>query len=157
MNNWWAGLNIRERIIVAVAGLIITVIAIDSLVLQPMSSSSENMDEKIVQARNDLEWMRSAVNRLPERSNQTKRNTDRIVSYIDKQISRQGLKKNLEQMTPIQNNSARLRMSNVDFTKLLSFFSVIDGAVFIDEVRLIPGESPGLVNVSLVISNGTDA
>ena len=88
---------------------------------------------------------------------QQKSNSGEDRQYIDKQINRQGLKKNLEQMAPIQENSARLRLSDVEFTKLLSFISAIDGSVSIDEVRLLPTDNAGFVNVSMVISNGTDA
>lgn len=158
MRNWWSGLNFRERIILVIASLVAIVIGLDTLVLQPMTSGSVKLDDKIAQAKDDLEWMRLAINRLPAQGTGSKKVTqERIVSYIDKQINRQGLKKNLEQMAPIQENSARLRLSDVEFTKLLSFISAIDGSVSIDEVRLLPTDNAGFVNVSMVISNGTDA
>ncbi len=158
MRNWWSGLNFRERIILVIASLVAIVIGLDTLILQPMTSGSVKLDDKIAQAKDDLEWMRLAINRLPAQGTGSKKVTqERIVSYIDKQINRQGLKKNLEQMAPIQENSARLRLSDVEFTKLLSFISAIDGSVSIDEVRLLPTDNAGFVNVSMVISNGTDA
>ena len=157
MRNWWSGLNFRERIILVIASLVAIVIGLDTLILQPMTSGSVKLDDKIAQAKDDLEWMRLAINRLPAQGTGSKKVTqERIVSYIDKQINRQGLKKNLEQMAPIQENSARLRLSDVEFTKLLSFISAIDGSVSIDEVRLLPTDNAGFVNVSMVISNGAD-
>lgn len=155
MSDWWSGLQVRERIILAVAAVIGLLIVLDTLVFQPVSSSSAGLDEKIAQAKSDLEWMKSAIQRLPLKgSDRQKVRPDRIVSFIDKQINSQGLKKNLQQMAPIQDNSARLRLSEVEFSRLLRFLSALQGSVTIDEVRLLPGENAGFVNVSMVISNG---
>jgi hypothetical protein len=57
-------------------------------------------------------------------------------------------------MTPVQDHSARLRLSDVEFNKLLKFFTAIEGSIFIQEVRLLPTDVDGFVNVSLVLSNG---
>ena len=46
----------------------------------------------------------------------------------------------------------RLRLADVEFNKLLRFFSRIDGLVSIDEARILPADREGLVNVSLVVS-----
>jgi len=148
-------LAIRERVILIVASLIVLIIAVDSLVIQEMYLKSQLMDEKIEQAKDDLDWMRVAVNRLPSQKKAAgKVKPGRIVNYIDQQIARQGLKKNMLQMTPVKDHSARLRLSDVEFNKLLKFFTAIEGSVLIQEVRLLPTDTKGFVNVSLVISNG---
>ena len=155
MNSWWTGLAFRERVILIVAGLIALIISLDTLVLQGFSLQSQQLDEKIEQAKEDLNWMRVAVNRLPTEKKATKNiQPGRIVNFIDQQITHQGLKKNMLQMTPVKEHSARLRLSDVEFNKLLTFFTAIEGSVLIKEVRLIPTDTDGFVNVSLVVSNG---
>lgn len=158
MKDWWSGLNIRERIILVAGGLIAFVIIVDTLILQPVTSNTLQLDDKIAQAKDDLKWMRGAIDRLPAQGAITRTvSPERIISFIDNQINRQGLKKNLDQMAPVQSNSVRLRLSDVEFTRLMSFISSISGSVSIEEVRLLPTDSAGYVNVSMVVSNGADA
>lgn len=152
---WWHNLAWRERLILGVAVFLVSFVLIDTLVLQPYRVSRQQIEEDLQQAQDDLEWMRSAVNRLPPQgANKQKIHAGRVITFLDQQISRQGLKKNMQQMTPIQDHSARLRLSDVEFSRLMQFFSAISGSILVQEVRILPADKPGLVNVSLVVSNG---
>lgn len=158
MNSWWSGLEFRERVILTVAGLIALFILLDTLIIGEFRSKFQQLDEQIVLAKEDLAWMKQAVNRLPSQGKTNRKlNSGRIVTFIDQQITRHGLKKNMQQMTPIQEHSARLRLSDVEFNKLLKFFTAIEGSVIVQEVRLLPTDNHGFVNVSLLISNGQGA
>jgi len=155
MNSWWQGLQLREKLILAIAGLIVVAVLVDSLILQEFRSSFDSLDEQVEQANDDLSWMKQAVLRLPDKKKKTQKiKSGRVITYISQQVNRQGLKTNMQQMTPIQNHSARLRLSDVEFTRLLKFFSAIDGSILIQEVRLLPTNTEGFVNVSMVLSNG---
>ncbi|MCP4077394.1 MAG: type II secretion system protein M [Gammaproteobacteria bacterium] len=155
MNSWWQGLQLREKLILAIAGLIVVAVLVDSLILQEFRSSFDSLDEQVEQANDDLSWMKQAVLRLPDKKKKTQKiKSGRVITYISQQVNRQGLKANMQQMTPIQNHSARLRLSDVEFTRLLKFFSAIDGSILIQEVRLLPTNTEGFVNVSMVLSNG---
>jgi type II secretory pathway component PulM len=156
MNQWWGNLNTRERLILLVAGLIGIIIVLDSLVIEEYRVKNETLDEQIALAKDDLEWMREAVQRLPDtKPGNTKIIAGRVVSFIDQQINRMGLKQQMQQMTPIQDHSVRVKLTEVEFGKLLNFFNAIEGAVIIEEVRLIPSEQKGFVDVSLVVRNAS--
>ena len=153
MKEWWNRISFREQAIVAIAGLIALVVILDGLVVTPYHLHSQQLDEQISQAREDLGWMQQAVRRLPRQNNQAARQiTGRLVTFIDGQISRAGLKQSMQQMTPIQDNSVRLRLADVEFNQLLRFFSTLDGLVMVDEARILPSDQPGQVSVSLVVS-----
>lgn len=155
MKTWWANLNLREQVILAVAGLIAIVIIMDSLVIGEYRQKYNQLEEQLEQANDDLNWMKQAVHRIP--SQQTRKNkilSGRVVTYIDQQITRLGLKKQMQQMTPIKDHSVRIRLSDINFDNLLKFFTTIEGAVTIVEVRILPSEKVGFVNASLVVSTG---
>ncbi len=155
MNSWWQNLQIWEKVILSMAGIVVFFILVDSFVVQEFRSKFELLDEKIEQASDDLSWMKQAIFRLPDQQKKTQKiKSGRVITYINQQVNRQGLKNNMQQMTPIQEHSARLRLSDVEFTKLLKFFTAIDGSVNIQEVRLLPADKDGFVNVSMVLSNG---
>ena len=153
MKEWWNRISLREQAIVALAGLIALVVILDGLVVTPYRLNSQQLDEQISQAREDLSWMQQAVRRLPQQNNQAARQiSGRLVTFIDGQISRAGLKQSMQQMTPIQDDSVRLRLADVEFNQLLRLFSSLDGLVMIDEARVLPADQPGQVSVSLVVS-----
>ena len=156
MNQWWSNLNTRERLILIAASLLVSVLLIDSFVVEEIRIKNQALNEQIEQARDDLEWMQQAVYRLPQQKQAaTKVISGRVVTFVDQQITRMGLKQQMQQMTPLQDHSVRVKLADVEFDKLLRFFNAIDGAILIEEVRLIPSDQKGLVNVSLVLSNGS--
>ena len=155
MISWWQGLQLREKLILAIASLIVFVVLVDSLILQEFRSNFDSLDENIEQARDDLGWMKQAVLRLPNQKKKTQKiKSGRVITFINQQVNGQGLKDNMQQMTPIKNHSAKLRLTDVEFTKLLKFFTAIDGSILTQEVRLLPTDTDGFVNVSMVLSNG---
>lgn len=158
MNIWWENLNLRERYIVVFAGLIALIIGFDSLVLEQYRAETQNLNDKLEQSEQDLIWMKEAVFRLPSSSQKNQKvDTGRVVTFVDKQITRLNLKKHMQQMTPIGADSVRLRLTDLDFTKLMTFFSAIDNALVIQEVRLTTADSDGLINVSVVVIKGSNA
>ena len=155
MKIWWDSLNFREQLLLSVVAIIALFILVDTLLLEQYRIQNQQLIEKTDQAAEDLEWMRQAVTRLPTGSVTSKKIiSGRVVTFVDQQITRQGLKKNMLQMTPIQNHAVRLRLSDIKFDELLTFFSTLEGSVLIEEVRILPADKPGVVNASLVVSNG---
>lgn len=155
MKVWWNSLNLREHILLSVVAFIMIVVVVDTLLLEQYRIKNQQLIEQTEQAREDLEWMKQAIHRLPKGAAAGKKIiSGRVVTFIDQQITRQGLKKKMLQMTPIENHSVRLRLSDIKFDKLLTFFSILEGSVLIQEVRILPADKPGVVNASLVVSNG---
>lgn len=158
MKSWWSNLNLREQIILAIAGVIGIVIVLDSLVIDGYRLKSNQLEEQIEQAKDDLNWMQQAVHRIPmQKAGKSRAVTGRVVTFVDRQITKLGLKKQMQQMTPIKNHSVRIRLSEISFNQLLKFFSTIEGSAIIEEVRILPADKQGYVNVSLVVSNENKA
>lgn len=155
MKTWWNGLAVREQLIFSMAVLIALVIMLDSLVVEKFRLKAQQLQQQIEQATDDLSWMKQAVQNLPTgKTAKNKVDYGRIVTFINQQITRQGLKKQMQQMTPIQEHSVRVKFSEVGFNQLINFFSAIDGSVVIKEVRILPSDKLGHVNASLVVSSG---
>jgi|GEM_PF-632096 len=155
MREWWQTLNVRERVLLAAVAIVALFVLIDSMIVETYRLKSGNLAEQLEQARDDLQWMQTAVHRLPSAQGGQPRQprfSGRIVSYVDQQIQRHGLKDQMLQMSPIQDHSVRVSLQDVAFARLLNFLSQIDGTVIIEEARILPADSPGLVNVSLVIA-----
>jgi len=151
---WWNNISLRERIIYAVASLIILFILVDSFVVGGVTNSANQLADEIDQAQDDLDWIKRAAPRLSVSSSKNKRPvTGSLVTFVNQQVTRQGLKTNLQKMTPIKDDTVRLRLDDVAFDKLLKLLSVVETtAVSFEEVRLVPTDKEGLVNATLVIT-----
>ncbi len=156
MKSWWESLNTREHLLLSAVILVVALVLLDSLILDQYRQRNQQLDDMLVQAREDLTWMKQAVQRLPAQGAAPVKRiaAGRVASFIDQQISRQGLKDKMLQMTPVQDHSVRLRLQEVKFDQLLNFFASIEDQVFITEVRILPADNPGFVNASLMVSNG---
>lgn len=158
MKGWWNSLNLRERLLLTSVVLIVLFVLLDSLLFEQFRLKDQQLTEQIEQAYEDLGWMKQAVHRLPSGTQPGKKViSGRVVTFVDQQITRQGLKKQMQQMTPIQNHSVRLRLSEVGFEKLLTFLSTLEGSLFIQEIRILPTDTQGVVNASLIVSNGENS
>lgn len=154
MKTWWDGISLRERMIVVIAGIALLYVLLDLILIQPVLGHRQQLIEDVAQAREDLTWMQQAVQKIPAGSNSApKALQGSIATYVDGQISRSGLKKNLQQMTPILKNSVRVRLSDVDFNQLLNFLLALEASIEIEEARILPQSDEGVVNASLILKN----
>jgi general secretion pathway protein M len=155
MKTWWDGISLRERMIVIIASIVMIYILLDLALIQPVLGQRQQLFEDVAQAKEDLVWMQQAVRKIPSgsSSNSAKALRGSIATYVDGQIARSGLKKNLQQMTPILKNSVRVRLSDVDFNQLLRFLLALEASIVIEEIRILPQSAPGIVNASLILKN----
>ena len=156
MSSWWSNLNRREKIILLVALVVALFILIDTFLVGPYRMRQQMVSDQLQQAQDDLAWMQRAIGRLPSRSSARKSPIrGSLVNFVNQQINRQGLKKQMQQMTPIKDHSVRVRLADVEFSQLLKLFTAFQGsAAEVREVRILPTDQQGLVGASLVISNG---
>lgn len=157
MKAWWDGISLRERLIVAVASIVVLYVLLDMVLVQPLLTQRQQVMDETLQAQEDLNWMQQAVTRLPSGvSGSARAIKGSIATYVDGQISRAGLKKNLQQMTPILKHSVRVRLSDVDFNQLLNFLVALETSILIEEIRILPQSDNGIVNASLILKNSRE-
>ena len=152
--NWFQGLSLREKLVVVALVLVGVGIVADLLLFSPYRSYRAELQENLVQAREDLQWMERAVSRIADsKSKPTPAIRGNIATYADGQIARAGLKQQLQQMTPIQRHSVRIRLSDVEFARLLRFFSSLNPSISVEEMRILPASAEGTVDASMVLRN----
>ncbi len=65
MSEFLARYSQREKVIVALAFLVAIVIGLHAMVVEPYLMRVAEVQDEIEQQSDDLDWMRSAVSRLP--------------------------------------------------------------------------------------------
>ena len=154
MRAWWDGISLRERLIVIFASIVMLYVVLDLILIQPVLGQRQQLTEDVAQAKEDLLWMQQAVQKIPSGSSRSNKSLKgSIATYVDGQITRSGLKKNLQQMTPILKHSVRVRLADVDFNQLLNFLLSLESSIEIDEVRILPQSDEGVVNASLILKD----
>lgn len=145
----------REKMIVALAALVLLGLGIHALIIEPYLQRAETLRGQVEQHHADLDWMRSVVARLPAagvQANSTQINGT-LANFVDQAVRQQGLSAQLSQMSPVGDDSIRMRYSAVDFNRLVSFIARINAnGLEIKDIRITSADNPGIVDSSIVLS-----
>ena len=144
----------REKAIVAVALLVALGVGLHAFAIEPYLQRKAELSDAIEQARADLDWMRSAVTRLPAGgvAQVDAEITGTLANFVDQAVRRQGLSGQLSQMSPVGADEIRMRYSSVDFNRLIDFIArVNESGLEIKDIRITAVDNPGLVDSSIVL------
>ena len=132
-------LSIRERLILITAVVVIVALSIHGLVIEPYQQNLIRVTEEIDQAKSDLLWMQSEIQRLPV-SSATKKGVSfngSLANLINQAVASQKLKTYLTQMTPIGESEIRIRYSAIEFNQLITFIAGLkDRGLIIKDLRI---------------------
>ncbi len=146
--------TMREKAIVFFAALVVIALGVHAFVIEPYQQRVAELDEQIAQQRDDLEWMRTAVARLPTGGggNETAAISGTLANFIDQAVRRQGLSGQLAQMSPVGNDEIRMRYTEVDFNRLVQFIAQVKtSGLEVKDIRISAVENAGFVDSSIVL------
>lgn len=154
MSEFLARYSQREKMVVLAALLVMVVIGLHSLVIEPYQLRVVELQDELQQQRADLEWMKSAVANMPSMTaaSGTVEIDGTLANFVDQAVRRQGLSSNLKQMSPVGTDEIRMRYTDVDFNQLISFIAQVNASgLDVKDVRISPGEIPGIVDSNIVL------
>jgi len=144
----------REKVILALALLVAIVVGLHAFIVEPYLLRIVELQDEIEQQRDDLDWMRSAITRLPagESSAAAVSIKGTLANFIDQAVRRQGLSEKLTQMSPVGADQVRMRYKSVDFNRLISFIAQVKAnGLDVADMRISPGDNPGIVDSNIVL------
>jgi len=144
----------REKVIVALALLVAIAIGLHAMVVEPYLVRVAELQDEIEQQGDDLDWMRTAVTRLPagESASGIIAISGTLANFIDQAVRRQGLTDQLTQMSPVGADEIRMRYSSVDFNRLISFIAQVKAnGLDVKDMRISPADNPGIVDSNIVL------
>jgi len=152
MFDFLARYSAREKLIVGLALLVLTVIVLHAQVIEPYQLRLSELQDEVEQRRADLNWMKSAVARIPATSTASSvvAIDGTLANFIDQAVRRQGLTEQLSQMSPVGADEIRMRFATVDFNRLIAFIAQVNASgLEIKDIRLSPGDIDGIVDCNL--------
>ena len=154
MSELLARYSLREKMIVLVALVVVTVIGAHALVVEPYQARVASLTDEIEQQRSDLTWMKSAVVRMPATvsPSSTAEITGTLANFIDQAVRRQGLSEQLSQMSPIGTDEIRMRYKAVDFNQRIGFIAEVNSSgLEVQDMRILSSDVPGVVDSHIVL------
>ncbi len=146
--------TLREKAIVIGAVLVVIALGLHAFLIEPYQLRMAELRDQIEQQRDDLEWMRSAVAKLPAggQATDTAAISGTLANFIDQAVRRQGLSGQLSQMSPVGSDEIRMRYSGVDFNRLVKFIAQVNSSgLDIKDIRISAVDNPGIVDSSIVL------
>jgi type II secretory pathway component PulM len=144
----------REKAILALALLVALAIGLHALVIEPYLTRVAELRAEIDQQRADLEWMQSAVARIPAMGDGSTPAaiSGTLANFIDQAVRRQGLAGQLTQMSPVGSDEIRMRYASVDFNRLIGFIAQVNAnGLEVKDMRISPADNPGIVDSNIVL------
>jgi general secretion pathway protein M len=158
LKQWFAGLQLRERIIITAGSVLVVLTAIYMLALAPFYNAVNERAERVARKEVDLAWMRSVAGEAAVLSaNQpisAAPSGESLVVLVDRSARECGLASALTGQTPTGDAGIRVRLEGADFDKLMVCLGTLQQAhaVNIESATIDRTGQPGLVNASLVLT-----
>jgi general secretion pathway protein M len=156
MRDWWEQLAPRERIMVSVCGVFISVALIWSMVIRPVYSGSAQLKEEVASKQAQLANLQELAGRIapssPGQPTTRRGSNDSIVVVIDRTTRERSLADYLKRNQPEGDSGVRLRFEGAPFDPLVEWLGELNQAYGMITVSASFDEAgPGRVNCSIVL------
>lgn len=159
LKDWFAGLNARERVIVACGAVLVLLTAIYMLALGPFYHAVSVRAERVERKEADLAWMRSVASEVqvlganrPMSSGGP--SNESLVVLVDRTAREAGLGTALTGQTPNGQTGIRVRMEGAAFDIVMTWLGnlQLNQAISIESAQFDRTATPGQVNASIVLN-----
>ena len=155
---WWANLQARERLIVAVGGIALALILFYLIVWSPLQSSVMRLNAVVPQDRMKLAQMRAQaqeITQLQGHGGTGVAHTDNLLSTLEQTATSRGLRQAITRMEPEGNNGARVAMDEVSFNNLVSWLADLQTqGIRIEDAAVQKKTTAGMVSARLSLRSG---
>ncbi len=160
MMEWFTALQTRERYLIGVAGIVVLLTLLYTLVWDPVASGATKLEKSVSAQKNQLVWMNNAraeIRQLKGSGGNKNNSANRKVSLItavETSAKRAGVRKTVTRMEPQGSLKITVELKNTDFGRLISWVEMLSqqyGAA-VSQFSSSKTDTPGLVNARLIFS-----
>lgn len=145
-------LNLREKLIILIAILVMTFIGVDSFLWAPLQDQNIHLKQKIETANEDLLWIKDNAYRLNLVGQKKQRVKTSLVSWLDINLKKNKIDKKLKRIKPKNENEVKVWLENVDNIKFFHLLKDLSRfQVEFIEIKISKLDINGMIDVSFVV------
>ena len=151
IKSWYSGLNIRERNMVLILGIMMVLLILFIAVVLPLKNYMNDLDDRVATAKRDLPEVAAKVQALQSRSgSQQPSSRQSLNQLITNSSKRYGLKfSRIEERK--RDEEIQVRLDDVEFDQLLRWVGQLEQqqGLVIDTLRVSDTDDIGMVDASI--------
>jgi len=151
---WYAGLQQRERRMVAVGGVVVAVLILVLGILLPLQSAVSSAVKGNETKREDLKWMQANASEIRAAGNQVAADTGEAPVVLVDRVGREaGLGSALRGTQP-NGTGVRVQLEAASFDILVTWLATLDEryGLAIESITVDRAAQPGTVNASITFT-----
>lgn len=146
----------RERLVIAVGGALVVLVAVYTLGLAPLYKAVHERSVSVTKKQDDLAWMQSVVAQLQSlgSAQPVNNSAESLVVVIANTASRGNVANALTGQTPNGPNSVRVRLEGVSFDALVGWLGALqqEYGIRVDQADINRAGQGGQVNAGLTLT-----
>lgn len=158
MKDWFDKLEPKERMMLAVGGVLLVLLLIYVLVLAPIRSAYQSLKLGVAEQRETIAWMQGSaqtIERLMRSSGSASQGLGgrSLLAVTDSTARAGGLGATLKRVEPEGSNSVRVWLDGAPFDVLIKWLGMLgtQHGVDVNSVTLERSDAAGLVNARLTL------
>lgn len=155
---WWAGLQPRERNVLAIGAIVVALLLGWALLWYPLAHARHELSARVARENADLTWMRQAqaqAHALHAQGSrgQVSRQGKSLLALADASARSAGLAGALKRVEPTGNDNVRVTFDVADFDALVNWLDALgrDYGVQVTDLSVDKVEGLGLVNARVTL------
>ena len=164
MLNYWMQLKPRERIIIAIASVVLLVLMLYLLLLEPLILKEQTLTERVARQKEEVQWLKSAALEVKQlqpgnkTSGSARKQGESLLVVVDRTAKESNLGDSMKRVEPDGSDRVRVWVEDAAFDDIAKWLVrvqkqyqlTIESAVF-DQT-----ENTGKVNARLVFLGGVE-
>ncbi|PXF64028.1 type II secretion system protein GspM [Kangiella spongicola] len=150
IKQWYTGLNVRERNMVLILGVMMVLLIVFIAVVMPVKKHIHQLNENVTLAKRDLPEITSKVRALQSRSGGQQVSRQSLNQLITTSSKRYGLRfSRIEERK--RDEEIQVRLDDVEFDQVLRWVGSLeqDQGLVVDTLRVSDTDTIGMVDASI--------
>lgn len=154
MRNYWNTLNERERWMLIIAGLCLSIYLFYSFIYAPLKNSLAAKSAQLVEKKDTLIWMQQAKAAKHSVATRKNLNNRQLLTLLSDQLKTGHLQKYAHQMEQTSAGDVQLSFNEVPFQTLLTWLENLSKTyvISVKQLNAERTETRGVVKLTLVVS-----
>lgn len=160
MNQWWAGLNQRERRILIVGAVCLLLTLIYLLAVEPFLKHMQSLETAVNEQSELLQWMKGSEQQIAQLRRHQGNNKPvnvgggSLLAIVDQTAKRAKLGAAIKRVEPEGGDGVRLWLEQAAFENVLRWLAQVKQSqgIEVERITIEQPDSPGIINARISLT-----